>query len=735
MEKFKSLLSFALSVCLTSTTFKVLGNSLNTEMHSKALAAVAPNAAPPVSPAIPVSLAMSDATAQATTPVSTVISEAPTQSTEDAEAKKNWNTAVSTYQQKADEAEKNGNTAISAYKAEIAKNPNRPDLWKKIADIENKLQRHQNAIEALKNAIKLQPPNAELYASLSETYTLTNQPKEALVAVKEALRIDPKNIDYLNRSVLLANWAEDYTQAEDSYKRILTIQPNNRMARVGLENTEAKIANAKSTTQLNTNTSVTGATTPVSIAISEETAKLSTPVSIAMSEETAKAKAAETAEAIKNDLAISAYKEEISNDPNRPDLWQKIADIEKKQQHYQNAINALKNAIKIQPQNAELYVSLSETYALANQSKESLIAINQAIQIDPKNIEYLNRRGILAIWAEEYDQAADSYNHILNIEPNNQIARVELNIAVKMAKSKSITHLNANTSTAREANPPVSENAPVSLGVAPKRKPLTTTASVTTPKRNNVLSPPTNPADRTGAGYIEGGFECDHLSAGNGHWNNQYIKSSLQTDPKNTLAAAIEHDFEFGEKAFYGEIGNTHIINDKWFSNVTLGLSDNSIFVPKYFFGTTISRKLLKEENLVAYLGGHAYWWRPSPITTQDLNPGLIYYFESPWILEGGVLFSRFMPGAIFSKSYYISVTQGKEKDHLYTLRYNFGRAAYQTIDTATPALTNYSSTDITATWRQWIDKYWGFNITAEAYRNRFYERYGITVGLFRDFL
>lgn len=454
-----------------------------------------------------------------------------------------------------------------------------------------------------------------------------------------------------------------------------------------------------------------------------------------MSEETAKAKAGETAEAAKNNLAISTYKEEIANDPNRPDLWQKIADIEKKQQHYQNAINALKNAIKLQPQNAGLYVSLSETYALANQSKESLIAINQAIQIDQKNIEYLNRRGILAIWAEEYDQAADSYNRILNIEPNNQVARVELNIAVEMAKSKSITHLNANTSTGTETNPPVSENAPVSLGVAPKRKPLTTTASVTTPKRNNVLSPPTNPADRTGAGYIEGGFECDHLSAGNGHWNNQYIKSSLQTDPNNTWAAAIEHDFEFGEKAFYGEIDNTHIINDKWFSNVALGLSDNSIFVPKYFFGTTISRKLLKEENLVAYLGGHAYWWRPSPTTTQDLNPGLIYYFESPWILEGGVLFSRFMPGAIFSKSYYISVAQGKEKDHLYTLRYNFGREAYQTIGTATPALTNYSSTDITATWRQWIDKYWGFNITAEAYKNPFYERYGITVGLFRDFL
>jgi len=762
MEKFKSLLSFALGICLSSTTFKVLSNSLDTEANSKPQAAVATNVTPSVSAAIaeeapqlksllsvaippkmidltppaslvlleeaaytPISLAMSDATAQATTPVSTVTSEAPAQSPEEATAKKNWNTAISTYEKEANEAEKNGDIAINAYKVEIAKNPNRPDLWKKIADIENKQQHYQNAIEALKNAIKLQPLNAELYASLSETYTHTNQSKEALLAIEQALQFDPKNIDYLNRSVLLANWAEQYDLAADSYKRILRIQPHNQMARAGLENAEANLAKPKPTTELNTNPSITGpktavsevmtaeaaaktpeatVVTPVSIAMTEERAAVPTPVSIAMTEETEKAKAAEAAEAEK--------------------------------------IEGLKNAIKLQPQNAQLYVKLSEAYALANQSKEALIAINQALKIDPKNLDYLNRRGMLAIWAEEYDQATDSYKRILKIDPNNQVARVGLNIESEIAKSKPTSTLNANTSnatisTVEEANPPVStQTTPVSpLEVAPKRRPLATSTSVKTPKWKNILAPTTGPEDRTGSGYIEGGFESDILTGDNGVWRNQYIKGALQTDSKNNWVGEIDHDFEFGERAFYAEVENTHIINDKWFSNLGLGLSDNSTFVPKYYIGATISRKFLKEQNLVVYLGGHAYWWRPIPTSTQDLNPGISYYFESPWILEGGALLNRFHPGAIYSTSYYVSVTQGREKDHLYTLRYDFGREGYQTTGPGSPVVTNYPSTDLTATWRQWIDKNWGFNISAEAYWNPFYQRYGITVGLFRDFL
>jgi YaiO family outer membrane protein len=765
MEKFKSLLSFALGLCLTSTTFKVLSNSMDMEVNSKPQPSVATNATPSdITP--PVSIVISEKTVDKKS--SYPVSEA-------AEAKKNWDKAINTYKESAAETEKNWADVISIYRGEIAKDPNRPDLWQKIADIENQRQHYQDAIEALKNAIKLQPHNADLYVSLSETYTCTNQSKEALAAIQQALKIDPMNLDYLNKSILLANWAEEYNEAEDGYKRILKLQPDNQRARVGLENIESKIAKSQNTSIAKTKSPISEAMTvetadkrspetaivtpisevmtaeavnkktpeatvitPVSIAISEETVPVTTPVSIAMSEETTNKKSlesvAETVEAEKNYKAIRTYKEEIAKDPNRPDLWKKIADIENQQQHYQNAIEALKNAIKLQPKNTELYVSLSETYVAANQPQEALLAINQTLQVEPVNIDYLNRRGILAIWAEEYDQAEDSYKRILNIEPNNQVARIGLNI-----EAERVAKLNTRPPTVEE-KPPVSAAMeakapllkPTGSVVGPKTAKLKTFPSIKTLSTNNILSATPNPVLPL-HGYIEGGRAYNHLTDGNGNWHNQYIKSVLQTDSKNTWLGEIDYDNEFGEKALYGVVENTHTINDLWFSTVGFGLSNRSTYVPKYYAGAQISRKFLKQQQLVAYLGGHSYWWRPSPITTQELNPGLAYNFESPWVLEGGAYISRFMPGAIYSKSYYVAITQGKEKEHFFTLRYGFGREAYQATAVNLPDLINYPSTVATVTWRQWIEKKWGFTLGAEIYQNTFYKRYGITFGIFRD--
>ena len=119
MEKIKSLLSFALGICLTSTTFKVLSNSLSVEVDSKSHLSVAANTVssnsliggekPSISAAIAVKVTE---TADVKSPVS--VDSIPS------------------------------------------------DIWKKIADIESEENHYQNAIEALMHAINLQPKNAPL---------------------------------------------------------------------------------------------------------------------------------------------------------------------------------------------------------------------------------------------------------------------------------------------------------------------------------------------------------------------------------------------------------------------------------------------------------------------------------------------------------------------------------------------------------------------------------------------
>lgn len=296
MEKFKSLLSFTLGMCLTSITFKIFNTAILVEKPAISVETVAkPMIEPVIEPA--------------------VVSE------------KNWD------------------KIINVYKEAVIRDPNRPDLWEGLADLEIQQKRYANAIEALKNVISLQAKGAG-------------------------------NLNLKNKKLYaqLSGAAPDIT------------------------------ADAKSPVQ---------AVVPVP-------------------------EDGITAEEEKNwDKAIYIYKEAIAKDPNRPDLWKRIGDIENDQKQYQNAIEAFKNAISLRPKNAALYVSLSETYAVTNQAKEALAAINEALLLEPTNVDYLNRRVILANWLGEYDQLEDSYKRILNIEPDNQLARAGLqNIEDEKAKNK-----------------------------------------------------------------------------------------------------------------------------------------------------------------------------------------------------------------------------------------------------------------------------------------------------------
>ena len=234
-------------------------------------------------------------------------------------------------------------------------------------------------------------------------------------------------------------------------------------------------------------------------------------------------------------------------------------------------------------------------------------------------------------------------------------------------------------------------------------------------------------------GYIEGGVLYGRLTAGYGIWFNQYLKTFVKLDKKNSINLELAHDYEFNQHGDYAVIQQAHVINDCWYTHVGIGVSNSSIFVPKYYIGGAIFRKLMNQGQLVPFMGAHAYWWRPNA-STEDLNPGLIYYFSKPWVMELGAFINRSNPGTVYSASAYAVITEGREKEHFYTLRYGFGQEDYLPLGPNVPGVFGFRSMVVTATWRQWIGKNWGTNIVGENYNNPFYKRYGLSVGLFMDF-
>jgi YaiO family outer membrane protein len=109
------------------------------------------------------------------------------------------------------------------------------------------------------------------------------------------------------------------------------------------------------------------------------------------------------------------------------------------------------------------------------------------------------------------------------------------------------------------------------------------------------------------------------------------------------------------------------------------------------------------------------------------------YYFDRPFILQGGVTFTQAQPGSVLARSQYAAITEGHDKEHFITLRAEVGREGYELVGPQT-ALFDFVIHNYSANWRQWVGVNWGFNAAFEHEGNFSYHRNGGTIGLFLDF-
>ena len=127
------------------------------------------------------------------------------------------------------EGNKDWHKAISIYLEALSKNPNRVDLWIRIATIEHELKDEALSINAYQHAVKLQPNNPALHKTLSEIYAESNHPGLALVAIDDAVKLRPNDINYLFARAKIANWNKKLDIALSSDERLLELSKNQKI--------------------------------------------------------------------------------------------------------------------------------------------------------------------------------------------------------------------------------------------------------------------------------------------------------------------------------------------------------------------------------------------------------------------------------------------------------------------------------------------------------------------------
>ncbi len=231
--------------------------------------------------------------------------------------------------------------------------------------------------------------------------------------------------------------------------------------------------------------------------------------------------------------------------------------------------------------------------------------------------------------------------------------------------------------------------------------------------------------------YVEVGGSYQPLSNGFGHWSGGYARGVV-TQGANVWFAEINGQHEFSDAGTYFGFGDTYTINPDWYGTLTLGTSAGGFFWPKFRADAFINKKWLKRRQFITNVG-YGYYLSKDVHHDNAFSVGAVYYFEKPWILEQGVRFNVSHPGAVFSPSGFVAVTQGHDKHHYVTVRMGLGEEAYQLVG-PTASLNDFTSQTYTITWRQWTGKTWGFNLIGDFYHSPFYFRGGSMLGIFKDF-
>lgn len=249
------------------------------------------------------------------------------------------------------------------------------------------------------------------------------------------------------------------------------------------------------------------------------------------------------------------------------------------------------------------------------------------------------------------------------------------------------------------------------------------------------------PVDNGTAPAVPGGTEplrslelstgVQNLSNGFGNWRDVTLKGAYGVS-SHVLQGEVSAHNRFNKDGAFLSLSDTYTFNEDWFGSVALGVGDGAFYLPRYRVDGTISRKFLPGRNLVGTVGA-GYYNAPDGHTDRSLSLGAAYYFEAPWIVEGGVRLNRSNPGSVDTQQQFVALTWGRNKQDLVTARYGWGSEGYLAI-AADRQLVNFDSREASLTWRHWFNARTGVLVGANRYSNPLYRRSGVNVGVFHEF-
>ncbi|MEO6017327.1 MAG: YaiO family outer membrane beta-barrel protein [Polaromonas sp.] len=246
-----------------------------------------------------------------------------------------------------------------------------------------------------------------------------------------------------------------------------------------------------------------------------------------------------------------------------------------------------------------------------------------------------------------------------------------------------------------------------------------------------VVPAPPIPAAAPDNGTLELSAGSQSLSGGFGNWHDVTLKGTYNL-PSHVLQGELSQHRRFNQNGTFVGLGDTYTFNEDWFGSVSVGAGDGAFYLPRFRIDGTLYRKFLPARNLVGSVGV-GYYNAPDGHTDRSVSLGAAYYFEAPWIVEGGVRLNSSNPGSVRTQQQFVALTYGRDKQDLITGRYGWGGEGYLAV-AANTQLVNFDSREASLAWRHWFNPRTGLLLSANRYTNPSYRRTGFNVGIFHSF-
>lgn len=230
---------------------------------------------------------------------------------------------------------------------------------------------------------------------------------------------------------------------------------------------------------------------------------------------------------------------------------------------------------------------------------------------------------------------------------------------------------------------------------------------------------------------IEGGFRFDQLSGDFTPWKNVYVRGFSHTSEKDYWSGEAHFANKLGENGFLYSLSYRRVLNAKWFGVSSLTTSSGGFFHPKYRADVQIARKLARQK-VIALVGGGINRAKDEHRDTYVSLEG-VYYGPQNLVFQSGVRLNVSNPGKAFSRYHNSSITKFKPNDYQVGVTFGFGNESYEIIEPLV-IFTDFKSWNSSITARKWFANGWGVNASVSYYQSDFYNRRGVSVGVFREF-